>query len=728
MMSISSLIILLALFGHSSWAQNETTGPRVGLIYPFFIGNTALTCKNNNLTDCQMDLYTRAAQYNIKIPNLDPVTSDTKELPTIIRTTDWKPRKAFDTDVFNTESGQNGRYSVIAEKAKDFLKNRAGSSIMKVADPGEMFLLPSSYLVLNGRQVSIRDGSVMICERGGKNCKFLTRDPFDLARITIKKIEAHAPIVVSSALPSNTSNQGIFQFLQIDAIGRVFKTEIESKDGNPPLLLNANLLFAMRNPFTPNNPEEIVRREDLPTIGFAFKRDLVITARRSYIQAITPVFSTGKSSDDFGLCFSSSFRSFKGDYLSCGLNGKDSISSVPQLIIDQKLAIMVHAIHMINYEGRSLYHIAYSLTPRDKGSQQPSQVYSFCKFDQEIVYGQTIPGNFTVSKNGIADGKCVNEQIITAPSDIVGYNDGKCLKTIAFYDLIYTVHAINGSVLNSFETEASTIDGLYFKINAVFYLDNKFYFFTLSNTMLIANGRFDESCKKLTIDLTSIEEKPGHEFIIKRAAGVELNGLPFIDYMELEMGANDTKPPANISEEKTDPSSASSWILIIIGVIIGLIVLAGLYYVFFLREKEVEVPRESRTVYDNLQTKTIRSAAQLSGMGSKLSDPVSSKRSNVGSKASQRSPGARSPLKSRASSKRLEISSPIPGSKRSIKSFASKSPISSSKRSIKSFAAKSPGPKRYSTDSATMSPKSPSRTISLKGSMSGKRTTSAKKV
>lgn len=344
-----------------------------------------------------------------------------------------------------------------------------------------------------------------------------------------------------------------------------------------------------------------------------------VKLKRSHVQAITMMKSATeivqKGVLDFEhglLCFANGYTGFfEGHQTSC-----DFLVTSPQ--INPAQIDGIYALHLDKKGNNPLMHVAYGYMERTW--------YQLCPYKRPNRTQATVEPE-----------PCTPRQIQSPPNDITRYQDKTCAKTLVFYDRVYTVHEPGTDIYISQSSRPTALNEQWpYYVTAAFAVNTTFYLFTGTNMLHIRQAIL-VNCQDLQFKQGS-DVRYAEDLIIPNNFHYDVSTYrPYlVDYREFEAGARDAKPGFNedniISYDKdiddgknkdtTDSdnnnnnndniktngtttekgkgkgkslTSGTNLAAIIIALLLGLIILAGIIYIYCLRSTVDEDVRPGKS-------------------------------------------------------------------------------------------------------------------------------------
>lgn len=401
----------------------------------------------------------------------------------------------------------------------------------------------------------------------------------------------------------------------------------------------------------------------------------------------------------------------------CMHNGQDHSNNVDQFQLQQSSSKFIsHAYHLMNYNSSRYVHFVYTVFQAGFVSNAKSY-YLFCKRDgvatpnssiNQETYAFKLDGEMNNTKD------CFKKEwaaVDALPTDIIGFNDGKCMKTIAFYHGAYVVGEFDKAVEPLHAVIRKEMPDYLVKqtryVQAAMSIGRKIYFFAGSNTMVTVTARMDPKCQQLTFDKDSVKEMFTQPFIYANALRKPEDPLvmakPYIvGHRYADENVNESDPAVDYGVEGQETlvenpdggpgvpinpkpaNNTSTVVIIVIGCILGGLILASIIYMFWIRSEspaiQVRARKSQPQQQPSLTTPTMRSAISNVPTESKMvtKSPMPPNKSRAGSPKSR---SKKSPLATILSKKSLK-------SPKSSKSKMNRSPKSKSPNSPKSSSKK----------------------------------------
>lgn len=667
------------------------------------------TPKRMELVECDITFWTEAARYDLV--GLDMIN---KSAGKILRTT------KFDNPFIDPQQGAWHE----ANNRKFYLSNGDRSTFTKAARGMELranlsrwgqepeialeYVLCQAYVKLGGDQFCIRENSIYVCpfKRGDlptiqAGCHY---EGYSLHEVFhgsfIDSPSTYTTAVTAGVISQPNTNSTEFDLILFDDTGRMSVSQWNLNRANESLkFLNpetgkkvkifhldsvSNSLIRLNDART-RGPKDLLDKwvlnsylmdnqldntRKFTTIGFGRK------VRRSHIQAIALNIRylnnfTQNASDIFdfpfgSLCFASGYWGLIPEhFISCDMPRSEAKN--------------MRSVHALNFDISPL---------REK--------------IRHVVF-QDIEGKFTYTRCELKPGtrseffRCTATRVVTPPNDILTYRNGACERTLALYDWLYTVH-IPGSDL--YRTPPLGVgflnDQLPFYIMGAMAVNNTFYFFTRANVLFVYKDVIMENCQVLSFnshrrafyaeDLLVPNNFRGIRNDVRPIPEQELKDYRprLIEYREFVKGAADANPSfalelssaEAISVSKKTDSGGTNLAAIIIALLLGLIILAGIIYIYCLRSSVDEdlrmnqkSPKSSKRppqTTESLHMPTVRSgmdkqASTVKPIKSVVKSTQSTKkttRSPLGSQKSKKSLASTKSLKSMAKSRSHSPRSP----------------------------------------------------------------------
>lgn len=566
--------------------------------------------KGKELVECDIIFWTEAAKYELR--GLDMIN---KESGKILRTTKYENPYDPNSGAWHEANNRkfflaDGERSDYAEAARGF-QTSASVGSWTPADAIK-YVQCQAYAKLHEEQVCIRENFLHVCSTSSgslpdiqSNC---TRHVMSLHKMFagdhLDTPSSYTSAITAAVISSPGEEFTEFDLILFDDTGRMSVSQWEHthtdnsiKFKNPETGKKVKIFqlesipnaMVLRNEAKRDDPkakldkwvansylmdQQLNNVRKFTTVNFGQK------VRRSHIQAIAlnlqSLTNLSRSPDDIlafpdgALCFASGYTGFMSEhYTSC---------KMPRSEI--KGLRSVHALNLdITSNGAGARHLVYSTD------------------DEKINYQRCL------KKKGQKEwSDCTYATLSTPPNDIVTFNDGTCEKTIVFYDWFYTVHEPGSDLYNANRNLKPGFlkDQLPFYIMGAMAVNTTFYFFTRANVMFVYNGAMMNNCTALSF--TPIRAYYAEDLIVPNnfKSKANLGPMPekeindyrprLIEYREYARNASDAIPSFALEasslgaiSSKPTVSSGTNLAAIIIALLLGLIILAGIIYIYCLR-------------------------------------------------------------------------------------------------------------------------------------------------
>lgn len=336
------------------------------------------------------------------------------------------------------------------------------------------------------------------------------------------------------------------------------------------------------------------------------------------LDAVATMYNTANVTDPedpVALCYSPGIRYFDDsknskDLVTCQFKSENYANRMVSFNLGANISRShVQAFAIIEYEKRAYIYMVVQLV-QDTGSDPPP-IAAVCKLRSPMS-----PSNMSTNLDAYKLSDCDTKNAITPPSDIVSLSakdvEGKdCSKVVWFYENLYIIYW-PGQLLgdSSPEVDREIYDAKFkFFIRAAWAVKNTVYFSTHTNTLVLMDAIYEKKCKG--IQFTYKKEMLAHDYFLKQFGKIDYIGEPaLIEYREYSnntfkpgMGPGapilnripgdkvSTTPKPSPTENK---SSGSKVGIIIIAIVLGGLIVAGLIYMFCLRGDNSATSRKSR--------------------------------------------------------------------------------------------------------------------------------------
>lgn len=629
------------------------TQPKVNLIHPTFEGariDNCLPYSPGKEVVCNYTLWTRAAEY--KVLDVDVIGGKTGK---IVRASNWvQPTTQFNSE-FYIDNGRKRLFSSHRNTSNILVVEQKSTEKFHKRQPSDMWMMCGAYASFNLPSNSSNSSYYAMCFREAKLYVCKQDDPTQFrctTRSVMKPIQLKGkgyPITAAAAKyfgKTDDRNEYNLHIILLDASGTLHfeyakvettETEVELQFNTPgkPVLLSSVGILKGNIPaplwMTNNN----ILKNDLKS---KITENYDTKMRGVYIQTITPLLlkyplkNNDIDNTKIVFCMSNQLNVQTDDNVTlfnCTRDGDDLTRYAGSYRSSKSGTISLLAHHIVSYKGSRYTHLVYRLY-RVEG------VFTRYVWSQRIGEYNTsnVPNNglaeYNIDESGIKqiqDEQYIFEDISLPPTDIVGFQYKKCLKTVGLYDDMYTIGDLDKSLVD--EGEMQLFEDLDIKYNAAFAYGNKFFFFTHSNVLIEISATMDDGCSTISLKMNTKKERFSQDFIfhhtLKSIGNSSIDGYRVVDYREYEENALDTKPPINAINPPTPNSSSGVSVIVIAAcVVVGGLIIAGIVYMCCIRGNDANESRRMRrpktpvapiNIDSELGVKTVRSSVKTPSEG-----------------------------------------------------------------------------------------------------------------